>query len=244
MEPNETKRTSNPEMKKYVFGVIVIVAGILLLLSNTGILPWNLRHIIFSWQMLLICIGLVSFFSSESRTPGTLLIFIGTLFILPKLFCFSFNVWHLFWPAILIGIGVLMLFKRSPKNLVEWRFRHKAPSSLGEGYIHEDNIFSGGKQSIVHQEFRGGQINCIFGGSEVDLTQAILAEGINELEINTVFGGVTLIVPADWRVQLKMTSIMGGFADKRAYVKENPDATRTLIIKGSTIFGGGEIKSY
>ena len=97
---------------------------------------------------------------------------------------------------------------------------------------------------MMHQVFRGGHINCIFGGSEVDLTQATLADGVSELEVNTIFGGVTLIVPADWRVQLKMTSIMGGFSDKRSYIKENTDPSRILIIKGSTIFGGGEIKSY
>ncbi|HNY01926.1 MAG TPA: DUF5668 domain-containing protein [Bacteroidales bacterium] len=245
MEPNETRKTTDPQMKKYVLGVIVIVAGILLLFSNTGILPYDIRHIIFSWQMLLICIGIVSFFSSESRTPGTILILIGTVFILPRIFDLPFNVWHLFWPMILIGIGVLMLFKRSPRRVVEWRFQHhKLEQDLDDGYIHEENIFSGGKQRVMHQVFRGGHINCVFGGSEVDLTQASLAEGINELEINTIFGGVTLIVPADWRVQLKMTSIMGGFSDKRAYVKENPDPSRVLVIKGSTIFGGGEIKSY
>ncbi len=245
MEPNETKRTTDPQMKKYVLGVIVIVAGILLLLSNTGLLPWDLRHIIFSWQMLLICIGIVSFFSSESRTPGTILILIGSIFLLPRIFDLPFNVWHLFWPAILIGIGVLMLFKRSPKSGVEWRFQHaRKEQALDEGFIHEDNIFSGGKQRIMNQVFRGGTINCIFGGSEIDMTQAALGDGVNELEVNTIFGGVTLIVPADWRVQIKMTSIMGGFSDKRAYVKENPDPSRVLVIKGSTIFGGGEIKSY
>jgi predicted membrane protein len=116
--------------------------------------------------------------------------------------------------------------------------------NMSEGFIHEENVFSGGKQRVMHQEFRGGHINCVFGGSEVDLTQATLAEGISELEVNTIFGGVTLIVPADWKIQLKMTSIMGGFADKRSYVKESPDPSRMLIIKGSTIFGGGEIKSY
>ena len=77
-----------------------------------------------------------------------------------------------------------------------------------------------------------------------DVIQATLADGVSELEVNTIFGGVTLIVPADWKVQLKMTSIMGGFSDKRSYVKENSDPSRVLIIKGSTIFGGGELKSY
>jgi predicted membrane protein len=245
MEPNNTQHNTGPQMKKYMLGVIVIVAGFLLLLSNTGYLPYELKHILFSWQMLLIGIGVVSLFSSESRTPGTILIMIGGAFIIPRIFDISFNVMHLFWPVILIGVGVLILTKRMPRRPFQSRgFQANANQNLDDGFIHEENIFSGGKQRVMHQVFRGGHINCVFGGSEVDLTQATLAEGVSELEVNTIFGGVTLIVPADWRIQLKMTSIMGGFSDKRSYIKESPDTSRVLIIKGSTIFGGGELKSY
>ncbi len=244
METNENKHDNGSQMKKYILGVIVIVAGCLLLLSNTGFLPYELRHILFSWQMLLIAIGVISLFSSESRTPGTILIFIGGLFLLTRIFEMSFNVTHLFWPVILIGVGVLILTKRMPRRPWQANRYQVNTHTSGDGFIHEENIFSGGKQRVMHQVFRGGHINCVFGGSEVDLTQATLADGVSELEVNTIFGGVTLIVPADWRIQLKMTSIMGGFADKRSYVKENPDPSRMLIIKGSTIFGGGEIKSY
>lgn len=244
MNPNETKHDNGQQMKKYLLGVIIIAAGFLLLLSNMGFLPYELKHIFFSWQMLLIGIGAISFFSSESRTPGTIMILIGGIFLVPRIIDIPFNVWHLFWPIILIGIGVLILTKRLPRSAWQRPQPSVNNQNLNEGYIHEENIFSGGKQRVMHQVFRGGHINCVFGGSEVDLTQASLGEGINELEVNTIFGGVTLIVPSDWRIQLKMTSIMGGFSDKRAYVKENPDSSRILIIKGSTIFGGGEIKSY
>ncbi|MFZ4563986.1 MAG: LiaF domain-containing protein, partial [Bacteroidales bacterium] len=156
----------------------------------------------------------------------------------------SFNVMHVFWPVILIAIGVLILTKRLPRRPWHNYGNQVSHQSVEDGYIHEENIFSGGKQRVMHQVFRGGQISCVFGGSELDLTQATLADGVSELEITTIFGGVTLIVPADWRIQLKMTSIMGGFSDKRSYVKESPDPSKVLVIKGSTIFGGGEIKSY
>ena len=244
MEPNNTKHDNGPQMKKYIFGVIIIVAGVLLLLTNTDFLPYWATNIFFSWQMLLIGIGVISLYSSENRTPGTILILIGGIFMLQRIPEFHFNVWNFFWPIVLIGIGVLILTKRVPRRPGQSRDHQLNNQTLDDGYIHEENIFSGGKQRVMHQVFRGGHINCVFGGSEVDLTQATLAEGASELEVNTIFGGVTLIVPADWRIQLKMTSIMGGFADKRSYVKESPDPTKILIIKGSTIFGGGEIKSY
>jgi len=37
---------------------------------------------------------------------------------------------------------------------------------------------------------------------------------------------------------------MGGFSDKRSYIRENLDTSHILVIRGSAIFGGGEIKSY
>ncbi len=248
MEPREEKHEDRQQIKKYSFGVIVIIAGLLLLLVNTRLLPYELKHILISWQMLLIAIGIVSFFISESRTPGIILILIGGIFILPRVFVtffhYSFNVMHFFWPLILIAIGVLILFRKMPHHRRWQPGINRQAQPLDDGFIHEENIFGGGKQRIMHQVFRGGHINCIFGGSEIDLTQSTLAEGINELEINTIFGGVTIIVPTDWKIQLKITSILGGFTDKRVYVKESPDPTRVLVIKGSAIFGGGEIKSY
>ncbi|MCK9203802.1 MAG: cell wall-active antibiotics response protein [Bacteroidales bacterium] len=244
MGPHDEKPSeSRYMMKKYAVGIIIIAVGVILLLVNTDILPYQVKHIIISWQMLLITIGIVSFFSSESRMPGTILILIGGFFLLPRIFDLPFNAMHIFWPLILIAIGVLILSKRMPHH--PWQKSINTPNQpLEDGYIHEENIFSGGKRRIMHQVFRGGHISCVFGGSELDLTQATLAEGVNELEVNAIFGGVTLIVPSDWKIQLKMTSILGGFDDKRAYVKESPDPSRLLLIKGSAIFGGGEIKSY
>lgn len=242
MDPNTNKYSNSRQMRKYVLAVIVIFAGFLLLLSNSGFLPFPLEHIFFSWPMLLICIGIISLFGSESRMPGYILLIIGGFFLLPKIFLVTFNMTHVFWPLVLIAIGVLLLTKRSSRR--PWRHMVSSEKPIEEGYIREDNIFSHSKHRIIHQTFHGGYVNCVFGGAEIDLTQASLAEGVSELEVNTIFGGVNLIVPSDWKVQLKITSVFGGFSDKRVNIKENLDPSRTLVIKGSTIFGGGELKSY
>jgi len=246
MEPVKENPSRQNQMKKGTFGFIVIIAGLLLLAFNFDILSGNLRHVIFSWQMLLIVIGAVSLITSENRTPGLILLFIGGFFIIPELFDFHISFVKLFWPLLLIGIGLLILFKRG--FMERWHVKKPIGSSTTttyaeEGYINETNIFSGSKHRVVNQVFKGGKISNIFGGTEVDLTQATLAEGHNELIIECIFGGVTLILPSDWKVVLNMSSIMGGFSDKRMYIKESGDS-RILIVKGTAIFGGGEIKSY
>lgn len=110
-------------------------------------------------------------------------------------------------------------------------------------YIDETNIFSGSEKKIISQNFRGGKITSIFGGSEIDLSSSHLAEGTNVLEVFYMFGGSSISVPADWVVVNKVTSILGGFSDKR---NVNPTPTsgsgKILIIQGFVMFGGGEIK--
>jgi predicted membrane protein len=196
--------------------------------------------------MLLIIIGTVSLFTSENRTPGFILLFIGGFFIIPRIL--DFDTSKLFFPMLLIGFGLLILFKKGFTSL--WRNPKQAgfrstefTPYVEEGYINESNIFSGSKHKVVNQVFKGGKVSNIFGGTEIDLTQATLGEGRNELLIECIFGGVTLIVPSDWKVVLNMSSVMGGFSDKRMYIKESLDS-RILIVKGTAIFGGGEIKSY
>jgi predicted membrane protein len=242
METHNMKSGDRKHTKKFVTGLIVILAGLLLLAFNFDFLSGDWRHIIFSWQTLLIAIGAVSIASSENRTPGFILITIGVFFLIPELFDFHISFVKLFWPVLLIVIGVLILVKRS--NIRHTPRLQNNQTQLDEGYLNETNIFGGSKKKIIYQEIKGGKISNIFGGSEIDLTQATLADGRNELVIECMFGGVTLIVPSDWKVVLNVSSILGGFSDKRTIIKEPFDSNKLLVIRGSAIFGGGEIKSY
>jgi predicted membrane protein len=220
----------------------VVLAGLLLLAFNFDFFPYTWKHVIFSWQMLLIAIGIVSIFGSDSRLPGLILIFIGGFFLIPEIFVMHISFFRLFWPLILIGIGLMILSKRGMHRRWRHRFESSATPLPEEGYINETNIFSGSKHRVNSHVFRGGKITNIFGGTEIDLTQALLQEGQTELTIECIFGGVTLIVPADWKVIININAIMGGFSDKRLAIKESTDSNKVLIVRGSAIFGGGEIK--
>ena len=243
MESNS--QSSNPRaVKKYAFGVVIILAGLVLLSYNFGIITHGWKNIIFSWQMLLIVIGVVSLLSRENWVPGVILVSVGGFFLLPKLFFLPDNFVHNFWPLVLIGAGFLIIFRVFPRR--SWRSRETTGTDRisREGVIHEEVIFSESKQRITSQDFRGGHIHCVFGSMEVDLTQAKMAEGTHYLDLSVVFGGITVIVPADWKVEMKLSSVLGGFADKRTYIREVTDPSRVLIIKGNAVFGGGELKSY
>jgi predicted membrane protein len=226
-----------------IIGVVLVIAGLFLVLRNTGLFPQGIEHIIFSWPMLLVTIGLVmTIGSSGAKTSGIIVMAVGAFFLIPLIFNETLHVYNLFWPSIFIIVGVIFIFtKRKGWNSVSTA----APTSAGDDYIDYVNVFSGGERQIVSQNFRGGKVTAIFGGSEIDLTRANLAPGKSELELACIFGGTTIIVPDDWFVTIEVTPVLGGFGDSR---KLNPgrivDSTKQLVIKGAVIFGGGEVKSY
>ncbi|MBN1199838.1 MAG: hypothetical protein JXA23_10835 [Bacteroidales bacterium] len=228
-------------MKKYALGTVVILAGIILLGLNFGFIPSTWRSIVFSWQMLLIAIGVISLFGRDSYIPGVILILIGGIFIIPRFGYLPFSIHSLFWPALLIALGLIVLFKGFKPHGFK---RNQEDFVVEDGYINEETIFGGTKQKVIHQEFKGGKISCIFGGAEIDLTSSVLAPGEHILEITAIFGGASVIVPADWKVIVKNSSFLGGFEDKRRFIKESTDPTRVLIVKAEAVFGGGEIKCY
>ncbi len=81
----------------------------------------------------------------------------------------------------------------------------------------------------------------MFGGITLDLRKTNLPVGETGLEVNAVFGGVTILVPNDWYVETHVDAIFGGFEDKRMPM-EPADTTRKLILHGACVFGGGELR--
>ncbi|MDR1343242.1 MAG: cell wall-active antibiotics response protein [Prevotellaceae bacterium] len=134
-----------------------------------------------------------------------------------------------------------------------YRFRHRChnskkkntagrPGASKSGYVEYNSVFSGLHEKISVKNFRGGEINCIFGGAELDFSEAQLDEGVHTLEINTVFGGVLLYVPVDWRVELRQDQMFGRFVDRRPKPTFEVDEKKTLILEVTAVFGGGEVK--
>ncbi len=241
------KSTTN-NMWRNIIGALLILVGGILLLENLQIVNFNLPPYIFSWQMILIIIGFVIIINSNDKTGGFIIMGIGIFFLLPKIFNYAFTVWQL-WPLIiiLIGIGMIINRRKFVKNFVHLKFEDEtgAKSNLDDGLLNEVAVFGGGNKTIVTDSFKGGEITAVFGGMEIDLLDSKLADGDNVLEITAIFGGASLIIPRDWRVDIKAVPIFGGFSDARRKTATVVDFSegKRLIIKGTFIFGGGEIKS-
>jgi predicted membrane protein len=242
---NNTKMENNENVtvqygmkrKSLVFGLLVLGLGFAWLLHNFGWIGDRAWDVIFSWQMLLIAIGIINIANDSSRGIGWILIAIGGFFLVSDYYDLPTSFRHVFWPALLIVIGLVLIFGSS-------RIFHRRDLTIskGEDFIEEVSVFGGRDRYVASQAFRGGKIVSIFGGSKIDLTKAELAPGVAEIEIVSIFGGSTLLIPTDWNVKLEVFNIFGGYGDKR--VRGQVDFNKTVIVKGVAIFGGGEIKSY
>ena len=109
--------------------------------------------------------------------------------------------------------------------------------------INESVIFSGVNRKLMTKDFQGGKATVIFGGLDLDLTQVDFT-GVVTLDLEVGFGGVKLLVPPHWDVRTEVSNIAAGLEDKRMFREGGVDTNKVLILKGTLLFSGLEIKSF
>ena len=231
-------------------GIFLLAIGGIALARSFGV---PVPDWLFSWQMLLIAIGLFIGFKKGFRDGGWFVpIIIGGAFLAND-YILEGDLRSHIWPLILITVGALFIFRPRHRHCRGFKKKEGIQSETitpvsEESYTQDDiidnvNIFSGTKKVILSKNFKGGDIVNIFGGSEIDLTQADMTTPAI-LEVTAIFGGATLIVPSNWAIKSEAVTIFGGIGDKRKIVPSTESPTKTLVLKGTMIFGGMEIKSY
>jgi hypothetical protein len=93
----------------------------------------------------------------------------------------------------------------------------------------------------IATRFRGGAVDCWYGGGVIDLREAVLDPDGARLDVRAVFGGAQIVVPTTWRVSSKVVGI-GGVGDGRPPVEYEAGAPH-LTIEGLAIFGGFGVTS-
>ena len=245
--------------KRFYFGVILIAVGVILILERLNLIPESMADMLISWQMLLIGIGVLSLIGGN-RTAGTILIVIGGTFMVPELITVPHEVRRIYWPLILVAIGISILMRQRDHqkltkgndpiiNTPNDNLSGSADSSYSSNPFNtfDDFVIFGGREIFVtSQALIGGKATSIFGGIEFDLRKASLQPGGAVIDCVSVFGGCGFKIPMDWNVRNEVTTIFGAFTDKRGetYSDRYYDPSKTLVIKGVSIFGGIEVKHF
>jgi predicted membrane protein len=229
--------------KRILLGGILIILGGIFLLNTMNIMHFRIAHVIFSWPFIMFVIGLFVLVNTEKKFLGGILSGLGALFLIPKIFPEVDYDGGIIFPIFFIILGIYIILKK--RKVDSGSEFYSDTSKLNRDKIDDVSIFGGGTKIISSNNFQGGNITAIFGGSEINLINCQLAEGNNVLDVLCVFGGTTIILPKEWDVVINVTSILGGFSNKAI---RNPsvviDQSRTLHIKGLAMFGGGEVKTY
>lgn len=229
-----------------VSGGIIALVGLIILLDNMGI--HIASHLYRFWPMLLILIGAWNLATQSGKIIGGILVLLGVLFQLDALGIAHFG-WGELWPVAIIGAGVLVMWSslRARRISATPGSNPAETESDPRTTLNEVAIFGGVERRITTQDFRGGFVQAVFGGVELDMRDANMQEDEARLEINAVFGGVELRVPEAWQVVSRGQAIFGGFADGTRNYQRPENLTdlkrKTLILTGAAVFGGVEIKN-
>jgi len=98
--------------KRLVWGILFMVAGAAILAANMNMIPWAIEEYLFTWQALLILIGLVLFAVKANKTGGIIMMAVGGFFMIEEYHFLPYNLEKFYWPAILILIGLAIIFQR------------------------------------------------------------------------------------------------------------------------------------
>lgn len=230
----------NKDMKKNFlvrafFGVTIVALGGILLLRNLEIIKFDSWNVFWGtvWAAGLVLAGLVTIVSSRkllTRAWGLLLLAAGVSVGLNAYGIIDVSIWKLFWPVVLIAVGLMMVFSIGSAN------RKRAEES-GTDDNEKVAIFYG-EQSRVRGDYTGGSATAIFGGVDLDLRQANIKDGAI-IDVFTFCGGININLPDDVIVKNEVRGVLGGSDDK---TMSKPSAKKTIYLKGECVLGGLEIK--
>ena len=214
--------------KKIMFGITIILLGVLLLLNNFGIntLSWSFSVI---WPIFVFALGIGEMIDNRRlNITSVILIVLGLYFYNLDIITISF--WSVVMPILLILIGIVIIL---PYKKPDFVVNKKSDANLC-------SVFSGITNVCESDDFQKADITAIFGGAELDLRKAS-TKGKAICNSVVVFGGVDIRLPEGWKINTDgVTCIFGGVEDSRKF--DNEKAKNTLYITGTVIFGGIEIK--
>ena len=229
MRSIERRRVRGP----IIPAVVLIAIGTAFFLTENNIVRsydlWNL------WPLILVLVGVIKVYRypRARRLEGWVLIVIGFLFL-----AWTFGYLQLppfqLWPLALIALGLFLL----------WRAIACNAARRNEDRLDRENlvIFGGAEVSLGGQEFESTAMTVVFGGYNLDLRNATLKSGRAEVEATAVFGGIELKIPPAWNVVIEGFPLFGGYSDETTHPNPASEAPQ-LIIKGSAVFGGVNIKN-
>jgi len=234
---------------RLVVGLFLVAAGVLLALDRFGLLDtgpiWQF------WPVILVTVGLVKLLGPDcNRGGGVALLVVGSWFLVQNFTDLDIDVSDVLpFAVLLVGLALISGAFRGARLRRGWG--RGSGTSLGGGtmgHVESGSTIDGfallGAVTRTNnsQSFRGGSAGAIAGASEIDLRQAAISGGEAVIDVFAWWGGVEILVPETWAVDLRGTAILGAFED----LTQPPagGSSQVLVVKGMVIMGGVEVKNH
>ncbi|MFI5171420.1 MAG: hypothetical protein ACHQFW_03475 [Chitinophagales bacterium] len=248
-KPVQVSPPQRPQKRYYLTGLALVGAGILYFLDRSTTIELPVRFI--SWELILILVGI--FIGEKSSFKGfswLICIGLGLYFMLDEFYP-HFDLHVYFGPAALILLGAWFIFgprsrsgrRRSRYNQTSYERGFASDNGSADDYVDVVSVFGGVNKNVITKQFKGGEATSIFGGTELNLMQADF-EGKVILELTQIFGGCTLVIPPHWDLKTELVNVFGGVEDQRPTQNATVDTRKVILLRGTSIFGGIEIRSY
>lgn len=227
-------------MKKFgniLWGLVFIIVGLIIGCNAMGLTNIN---IFFTgwWTLFIIVPSFIGLFKDDDKTWNIIWLVIGIVLLLCARDILSFSIiGKLIFPFILVMVGLSFIFKDAFRTKVNEKIKKLNSERIdGEDFC---ATFGGIKNSFKDQEFKGANIDAIFGGVEIDLSDAIINHD-QVINANAIFGGIDIKAPKGVNIKVKSTPIFGGASNK---LKDDfNESLPTIYVNAFCLFGGVDIK--
>jgi len=233
---------------------IMIFFGVILLLDRTGVIS-GIKELSFRnlWPLIFVIIG-VNTLSTVKQNVMHYVFGLGFLFVGGSLLLrnfelipyFRFN-WSLIWPAFMILLGIKIFSDnhyKSRKEDTEENGEIEGKSKYTDNDYIDNSVFLGGSDfRYSSKNLQGGNLSAVLGGCKVILNDADFKGDTLVINVFAFWGGIEIYIPKNWQLNVKCTPIMGSIEHKIVSEENGVIKNKTLVIKGTVIMAGVEIKS-
>lgn len=244
------------KLSNVLWGLFFILIGVGIAGNVMNI--WDF-HLFFDgwWTLLIIVPCFISMLQTGFSTGSTIGFIIGVLLLMNYQIDFSFNIWQLIVPVILVFIGIRIMFQGAFRKRINYEeHTYNAGGSSGyngsNGFNQSSNgtnytnaskgeysaVFSSNHIHIT-EPFYGTSLSAAFGAIVLDLRDAQI---IGDVEINAsaIFGGIDIYLPNGVKVKTSNVPIFGGVSNK--HTQSSDPAAPTIYLNSTCMFGGIDIK--
>ena len=215
---------------RLLVGFVLISLGVLFLLDQSDVL--DAGDLVADWWPIVFVVAgflYLSFSPRHVMVPAVLVI-IGLALLARSLDFVPDWLRTVFWPLVLVAIGLWVLFGAG----------FGSPALQRGDRVNSLVAFFGREVVNESQQFGGGSVFAVFGGTEIDLRGAHPVHEGAAMDVVVAFGGVEIVVPEGWRVDVKGIPLFGGWSNKTNRSLAGAEAP-LLSIEALVAFGGLDI---